>query len=165
MHLLIFVLLAFLSHNVYASGDVLLNKDASEIMQRLLISKEYSCILSSTYRNKMYIEIYQCGDTKDLGKTPPVFSKYEYFEFTVLWYFQTGKTIKDAKQHKTIHSIWMKRLNTKNNYAENYIIDKNSEHLWLVLKRYTCFRLDSGMTVSQRCVAQRDKLKGDRYVA
>ncbi|SEA83913.1 hypothetical protein SAMN05660420_03368 [Desulfuromusa kysingii] len=137
--------------NICVSEEFILPLDDAINIETQLSASTQSCILiGNSYSNMIYTDIYQCAETKNLEKSLLQFSNYPYFTFTFSWYFQGGTTIKDASNQKTLLAAAMKHKSNTETIVENLIIDEGSNHLWHALEKYTCFRLNSNMSIGKR---------------
>lgn len=130
----------------------------TDFIKKRLQSKSLSCIVSSRYPHPLYIDNYRCGKTEDLEKMLPYrqyHPDYPYMVFGVMWYYERGKTIKDAsKEEKILYEFGVRLANQKipkgTPTKEAFIIDDDSKTLWEILEKYTCFRMHNDLTVSKK---------------
>lgn len=139
-------------------GNKITAEGFADFIKKKAQANHLSCIVDSDYRSQFHIDEYRCGKKEDLEKKLPyrLFQPdYPYTIFRVMWYYERGKTIKNAsKEEKILFSIGIKFVNHKipkgTSTKEAFIIDDDSRHLWGALEKYTCFRMNYDRSVSKK---------------
>lgn len=151
MKLKAFIALIILSVGFSAYGDEFSIPMADIKDFEKIISKKFmSCIVSNSYRNSIYTDIYYCAKREDLENSLPVFSDYPYFTFIFSWYLEKGQTIANAKSERKLISAGLKYYSNGNEEVDNYIVDKTSTYLWKMIDKNTCFHLGNDMGITKR---------------
>jgi hypothetical protein len=112
-----------------------------------------ACIVSNSYSNQIYSDVYQCAAREDLKKKLPGFGpiEYPYDTFIVNWYIKSRSSIEKIKTEKILIGVMGESHTMPNGTIKKWVIsDADHMSLWNILDKYTCFKLNTNMRVSSR---------------